>query len=470
MKIMKSRLFWGAIVVAAAAVFFLPRFAASETTSPAGGFQTIALERGDINRSVSTSGTVEPLVTVEVGSQLSGKLIEVLVDFNDEVTEGQLLARIDPDTFQSRVEASQAQLNIARANLSVQRAGVARAEANLKRQQSDLARFEPLLEENAIAEIEVDATRSAYEQALADVKSAKAQVENAEAVVVQQQASLRQAQVDLDRTEIRAPINGVVVLRNVDVGQTVAASLQAPVLFEIAQDLSKIQIEADVNEADIGSVREGNTVSFSVDAFPNRNFTGEVRQVRLAPTEEANIVSYTVIINADNPGKILYPGMTASVEITTGKREDVLRIANSALRFKPENAEENAGRGNRNGGDRGNGRMERLAQQLELTDDQQKELQEKMRALFSGGRPQGDVRTAMNKVIRSVTTPEQWEKYQEQQKANTEYRPGVLYVLDESGEPAARRVRFGIADTRYTEVRTENLQEGDQIIQRQIKG
>ena len=467
-NLLKSRLLWGAVIIAAIAALVLPRAASRQTGSDPTGFDTIALERGDINRTVSTSGAVQPLVTVEVGSQLSGKLIEVLVDFNSEVNEGDLLARIDPDTFQSRYEEAEAQLNIARANLSVQRAGVTRAEANLNRQRSDLDRFEPLLEDNAIAAIEVDATRAAYEQAQADVKSAKAQVENAQAVVSQRQASLRQAKVDLDRTEIRAPINGVVILRNVDVGQTVAASLQAPVLFEIAQDLNKIQIEADVNEADIGSVREGNTVTFSVDAYQNRNFTGAVRQVRLAPQEESNIISYTVIINAENPGKILYPGMTASVEITTGKREDVLRIANSALRFRPEEAENAPSPGG--GGQRGGARMARLTSELDLTSDQQKALEDKMSSIFAGGQPAGNPRQLMSQAIRSIVSDEQWEKYQALQQQNADYRPGTLYVVGPDGRPEARRVRFGIADTKFTEIRTDDLGEGDKIIQRERKG
>ncbi len=461
------------MVVAVVAVIVFSGGFSRQDTPDERGYVTLMLDIGDIKRSVSTSGRVQPLVSVEVGSQLSGQLIEILADFNSEVEEGELLARIDPDTFRSRKEEATAQLNIAKAGLSVARANLKRAQANLTQRRSDLARFAPLLEFDAISEIEVDAAQAQFDASVADYLAGEAQVENALAVVSQREASLRQAQVDLQRTNIRAPINGVVILRNVDVGQTVAASLQAPVLFEIAQDLSKIQIEADVNEADIGAIREGNEVTFSVDAYPDRNFSGAVRQVRLAPKEESNIISYTVIINADNPGKILYPGMTASVEIVTGERQAVLRVANSVLRFKPDGADAPSGRPGQGGG----GRIAALAEQLELSDAQQKELREKMRAVFSGAEQQGggpggdgNPREAINKALKSILTEEQWTKYQEAPVAGDSPRSATLWVLDDRGSPEAVRVRLGISDTSYTEVIAKELSEGSAVIQRLTKG
>lgn len=472
--IFKSRLFWGAATLAAIVFAYFTLASPSQTTASEPDYITVALDRGSIKRSVSTSGTVQPLVRVEVGSQLSGQLIEVLADFNTEVSQGDLLARIDPDTFRSRVEEAEAQLKISRAGLAVARANQRRAQANLTQRRSDLARFEPLLEFDAISEIEVDAAQAQFDAAVAEYQSAEAQVDNALALVSQREASLRQSQVDLQRTDIRAPINGVVILRNVDVGQTVAASLQAPVLFEIAQDLSKIQIEADVNEADIGSVKEGNDVTFSVDAYPDREFTGVVRQVRLAPKEESNIISYTVIVNVDNPQKILYPGMTASVEIITGQREDVLRVANSVLRFKPDNAEAADTRGQsgaRGGGDR----MAELQAQLNLTDQQSKEISDRTRSLFAnrgeGGAPGGgNPREAMAKIFRSVLDEDQWENYQALQNERQQYTRGTLWTLDPSGKPAAVPVRLGIADATHTEVVSEDLDDGSVVIQRQGRG
>ncbi|MCI5047001.1 MAG: efflux RND transporter periplasmic adaptor subunit [Aquisalinus sp.] len=471
-KLISSKLFWGIAILGALVTGFFAFASPSQTATEEPAYITVELDRGSIKRSVATSGTVQPLVRVEVGSQLSGQLIEVLADFNTEVRQGDLLARIDPDTFRSRVEEAEAQLKISRAGLAVARANQRRAEANLTQRRSDLARFEPLLEYDAISEIEVDAAQAQFDAAVADYQSSEAQVENALALVSQREASLRQAQVDLQRTDIRAPINGVVILRNVDVGQTVAASLQAPVLFEIAQDLSKIQIEADVNEADIGSVKEGNEVTFSVDAYPNREFNGVVRQVRLAPKEESNIISYTVIVNADNPQKILYPGMTASVEIITGQRDDVLRVANSVLRFKPDNADAGTSGGRSRGAGGGADRMAELQEQLGLSDEQSREIRQKMRDLFTNrgqGGPSGggNPRDAMSKIFRTVLDEEQWEKYQALQNDRQEYTRGTLWTLDASGNPDAVPVRLGISDASHTEVVSDDLEAGSVVIQRQ---
>ena len=211
---------------------------------------------------------------------------------------------------------------VAAASLTARRADLRRAEAFVAQRKSDLDRYQSLGADAGISEIEMDAIRAQYSAAVADLDAARANVANAEATVIQRQAALQQSEVDLTRTEIRSPIDGVVILRSVDVGQTVAASLSAPILFEIAQDLSRIQIEADVNEADIGVVSQGDAVSFTVDAYPSRQFSGHVETVRLAPTELQNVVTYTVIIHADNPGRVLYPGMTATIEIVTGSRED----------------------------------------------------------------------------------------------------------------------------------------------------
>ena len=292
----------------------------SEKQASAVTVETKPVDRGDIHRSVSTSGSVRALVMVEVGSQLSGQLAEILVDFNSSVAKDQLIARIDPQTFSVRVTQAEADLNVAEANVAVARASMTRAEANLRRSRLDFERQKPLAEKGTLPESALDEAWAAFEISKADVEIAKAQLRNAQAHTEQRKAALQVAMINLERTQIRSPIDGVIVERSVDVGQTVAASLSSPTLFKIAQDLRQIQIEANVDEADIGNVKKDDSVTFTVDAFPNLKFSGHVDQVRLAPTELQNVVTYTVIVAAKNPELKLLPGMTANVEIVTGKK------------------------------------------------------------------------------------------------------------------------------------------------------
>jgi len=465
----------GILVIFAFASLLLTKNKADGAT-PSGQYETLIVDRGLISQTVATSGSVRPLVTVQVGSQLSGQVAELFADFNSEVAKGDLVARIDPQTFQTRVEAARAEKAVATASLTARRADLRRAGAFVAQRKSDLDRYQSLGEDAGISAIEMDAIRAQYSAAVADLDAARAQVENAKATVVQRTASLQQAEVDLERTQIRSPIDGVVILRSVDVGQTVAASLSAPVLFEIAQDLSSIQIEADVNEADIGSVSKGDQVSFTVDAYPGRKFFGSVQTVRLAPNELQNVVTYTVIIHAENPGRVLYPGMTATLEIITGQREDALRIPNTAARFEPANTAallaESDGGNRRRGGD-GGGRIAALTEQLNLTDGQQRELQAKMRELFAnsgsnrgGGRPgNGDRSKRINSILRSVLTNDQWQEYQAGQKDRP--RPKTIWVLDEDGKISPRRVRLGIADGSHTEIVDGGLNVGDAVIIRE---
>ncbi len=488
MSALRSNWRWiamGAALVIAAGFLFLREHA--DGAAPNRDYETAGADRGPISQTVATSGSVRPLVTVQVGSQLSGQVAELFADFNSEVAAGDLIARIDPQTFQTRVEAARAEKSVASASLMARRADLRRAEAFVTQRKSDLERYEGLGEEAGLAEVELDAIRAQYQAAVADLDAARAQVENAAATVIQREAAVVQAEVDLGRTEIRSPIDGVVISRSVDVGQTVAASLSAPILFEIAQDLSQIQLEADVNEADIGAVSKGDPVSFTVDAYPARSFTGSVAIVRLAPTELQNVVTYTVIIHADNPGRLLYPGMTATVEIITGQRADSLRIPNAAARFEPENAAAlkggDNGDGRRGGGQgRQGGRIAALAEQLDLSDAQQNDLQTKMQEAFAGGgsgtrraagRPgsnagpdagQGQRRKKMDAILKSVLTDDQWQKYQTEQKDRPQ--PKTIWVLNANGDIEPRRVRLGIADGSYTEIAGGNLKEGDAVIVR----
>ena len=369
----------GAILVSGYLYFY------QDDSEPIITIETAIVERGDINRGVATSGSVRALVTVEVGSQLSGQIVELNVDFNSAVTAGQLIARIDPKTFESRVQQSEADLKVAKATIQVKQAGITRTEANLRRAELDFNRQKTLLQKGTVSETTMDAARAEYESTKAEVEMAKAELDNARAAAKQRKAALDSAAIDLERTFIRSPIDGVVIERSVDVGQTVAASLSSPVLFKIAQDLREIQIEANVDEADIGNVKKGNSTSFTVDAYPDEEFTGSVGQVRLSPTELQNVVTYTVIITAMNPDMKLLPGMTANVEIVTGIRQNVLRVANEALRFRPRDAMETEFRINdgaaSSGGRQGElwiqtdaGEKERRSVRLGLSDDHYTEI------------------------------------------------------------------------------------------------
>lgn len=300
--------------------------------------ETVPLGRGEVRSVVATTGSARPLITVEVGSQLSGQIREIYADHSDHVRKGQEIARIDPRTYETRVREAEAAVKVAEAGAELQRAGVARAEANLRKAERDYRRAESLQARGTASQATFDAALAAFEAARAELAIARAEVANAEATLLQRRAALDSARIDLDRTYIRSPIDGVVIERSVEVGQTVAASLSAPKLFTIAQDLTRIEIDAQVDEAAIGQVRVGNPVSFTVDAYPERGFAGKVEQIRLSPTNLQNVVTYVVVIAAANEAGLLLPGMTANVEILTAARDGVLVAPNEALRFRPKGA------------------------------------------------------------------------------------------------------------------------------------
>jgi len=298
-------------------------------------FSTEKVTRGDIRRVVSASGTLSALVTVEVGSEVSGLIEDVFVDYNSPVETNQIIAKIDPERFAATARQNEAQLAVARANVQVAEAEIERAEAALEREGRALERRERLVKDGHASESDLDTARLNFATAKATLRTARAQLMTAEAEVEQAEARLAQSRVDLVRTDIRSPIDGVVIERLVDPGQTVAASFNTPQLFRIAEDLSEMQVEADVDEADIGEVKQGQPVTFTVDAYPGERFEGTVRQIRKAPQEEQNVVTYTVVATAANPDEKLLPGMTATVEIETGFIEDVLRAPIAAARFRP---------------------------------------------------------------------------------------------------------------------------------------
>ena len=293
-----------------------------DTAVPAPSYALATVERGELTLSVSASGTLSPLITVQVGSQLSGTLEKVYADFNDQVKKGDVIAQIEPSLFKAQV--AQAQANFDSAVAAREKVWVAVQEA--KRQ---LARAKRLRERKLMAESTVDAAQFVYDSAVVERKVKKA-------MVAQAKAALDLARVNLAHTTIHAPIDGVVLSRDVDVGQTVAASLQAPTLFTIAQDLSRMQIDTNVDEAFIGMIREGQPVSFTVFAYPRQTFQGKVAQIRLNPRVESEVVLYNSIIDVDNSDLKLKPGMTATVTIEIGRRQDVLKIPNAALRYIPD--------------------------------------------------------------------------------------------------------------------------------------
>jgi HlyD family secretion protein len=285
---------------------------------------TAVVARGDVVQSVKATGTLEAVTTVQVGSQVSGTIASLHADFNSQVKKGQVIARLEPSLLQAQVEQ-------ARATLTRLQADADRARVSLQDAQVQQRRAETLSSQQLLPTSELDSARVASAQADAAVKSAQAQV-------TQARASLSQAEVNLSHTTITAPIDGIVISRNVDVGQTVAASMQAPVLFTIAQDLRHMQVNASVDEADIGKIAPTQTVAFQVDAYPGKTFTGSVRQVRLAPVVDQNVVSYVTVIDVPNPELQLKPGMTANVAITIARADDVLKVPNTALRYRPDEA------------------------------------------------------------------------------------------------------------------------------------
>jgi HlyD family secretion protein len=284
-------------------------------------FRTEPVSRGDLVQSITATGTVNPVTTVQVGTYVSGPVQALDVDFNSPVRKGERVAKIDPRPFELRVRQAEAALANAHAR-------VAKTRADLRYKAITLERNRKLRAEGIVAEDAIDTSRSALDQSRADLALQEAEV-------LQAQAQLEEAQVNLGYTDIVSPVDGVVVSRNVDVGQTVAASFQTPTLFVIAEDLTKMQVDANVSEADIGSVREAQQVTFSVDAYPDRTFTGAVIQVRNAPQNVQNVITYDVVIGVDNADLALRPGMTANVVIVTGRRGDALRVPTAALRFRP---------------------------------------------------------------------------------------------------------------------------------------
>lgn len=514
-RLLRNKLAWLIVIVLVGGGIWYFRFKGGATGPVT--YETQAVERGNLETSVASSGTVTPLITVVVGSEVSGKLTDVFVDFNAKVTKGQLLAQVDPSTFKSKLESAQADLIVQQATVGSREVDVSNSQVIVDQSKRDLDRATALFEKGLNSANDLEKARNAQEQAQNNLKIAKANLNNARSLVTKMQAALNQAKLDLARTQIRAPVDGVVVNRKVDPGQTVQASMQAPELFQVAQDLSRIKIETKVDEADIGSIKEGARATFTVDAYPERTFTGVVAQVRINGTAVQNVVTYSCMVQADNPGLVLLPGMTANVKIVTAERQNVLRVASAALRFRPANAGAAlpaadavrttgggaaSGRGGgtgQRGATRGGTRQlvamtPEIMKELGLSEEQQTKVASAMQELAQrsssqssagssnplggtggppnfrgggGGNGASDAqtqRTRMMNALGNILTPEQMQKYQAL-GSNTAVRPGTVYVLGANGAPEAKSVRVGLATDNQTEM-ISGLDEGEKVIVR----
>ncbi len=296
---------------------------------------TAKLQRGEIRDVVDATGKVDAVITVQVGSQVSGTIAKLNADFNSKVRRGDVVALIDPRLFEGTLKQTQADLEDARANVLGAEANLAKARASLVQTKADYDRADSLLRTNIGSQQALDLAKANYEAAKASVEAGVAAVAQARAQVALKEAAVSVARTNLEYTVIRSPIDGIVVARNVDVGQTVAASLQAPTIFTIAQDLTKMLVYAKVDESDVGRIRHGQPVTFKVDAFPKDVFAGKVLQVRMNPTTVQNVVTYDAVVEFANPDLKLFPGMTAYVTIPVATVEDALKVPNAALRYKP---------------------------------------------------------------------------------------------------------------------------------------
>jgi HlyD family secretion protein len=297
---------------------------------------TTKADRGDIREVVEATGTINAVITVQVGSQVSGTIARLYVDFNSRVKKGQVVAQIDPPLFEGALLQAKADLANAEANVASAKANLEKAKAGDIQAKADYDRAVRLASQKIMSQQQLDLAKASHDTAVASVSAAEAQVTQAFAQAQQKRAALTVAQTNLDYTTIRAPIDGTVIARNVDVGQTVAASLQAPTLFTIAQDLTKMQVYASTDESDVGMIKKGQVVTFKVDAFPRDTFTGRVSQIRMNATTVQNVVTYNTVIDFDNPELKLFPGMTAYITIPVASASNTLRVPNGALRYKPD--------------------------------------------------------------------------------------------------------------------------------------
>lgn len=467
------------------------RFFAGAETSPE--YRTANIERGALRVSISATGSLRALSTVEIGSQVSGQILSVEVDFNDRVERGQVIARLDPANFDARLTQVRADLSSARANLSSARASLDEARANLKNAEAQFERLSSVFGRGLISRTDYDASLAQRDAARARIASANAAIRVAEAQVEQREAAVANSELDLAYTVIRAPVDGVVLLRNVQPGQTVAASFQTPVLFQIAEDLRQMQIDLSIDETDVGQIREGQSVRFTVDAFQGREFGGVVDQIRLSATNLANVITYPVVVGVDNADTSLLPGMTANAEIEIDRREQALRLPNAALRFRPADAPVETARVSPFAGL--SEELPKLVEPLALSTAQQAALQQDLAAMRermaqrggargapagagsagapAGARPAPSPEAMRQRVagmlkeslagFRATLTDDQLARFEMDLATLVGARRVTAWTL-QRGQPVAKSLRVGLSDATHTEILGGELGEGDDVI------
>jgi HlyD family secretion protein len=504
------------ILVAAVAAFMLLR-----PKAEADPYHATPVTTGTIVKTVSASGTLQALVTVDIGSQVNGQVKEVLVDFDTHVRKGQVLARLDPQTFQTRLDSSSADALASQSAIRTAEANLAQTVANAKVTEENYNRTKALFQKGYVAEQALEQAQAQLDSAKASIQVQQSQIVSARARAQQSAASVRTSRIDVDRTIITSPIDGVVVDRKVDPGQTVVSSMSAQTMFKIAQDLSKLQLKILVDESDIGNVREGQPVSFTVDAFPESRFRGAITQVRKQPQTQNNVVAYEVIAQADNPDGKLLPGMTANASITLERHPNVMRVPNAALRWQPidPNAQRAAapggfpggggfgggfggggfggppggGRGPGGGGaaggrgGRGGGGLMAAYDQIKLDQNQMVQIEKinaDMRKVIQDRQAKAqkdqargvavdrqamqlEIRTQneeARKKIDALLTPQQ--KAQAEQIRNgggDGLQRGQIYVIRD-GKPHRLGVGIGASDGQTTEVVSPNIKVGDLVV------
>ena len=513
----------------AAAFYFFPEWSGAPA-EPA--YRLAKAERGEIIATVTATGTVNPTTTVIVGSQLSGQVVEILADYNSLVKADEVVARLNSDQIRAKLDAARADLEQMRATKLVQEAQIERVRADTEKARAAQADMEAQVARNeALAadasrgfqrqsdlrvrgfasEAAFDTARATRDAQNAAVNSARAQLNSAKAQIIglaadlrvaeanvtavtaqiaQREAAVRQIEVDLRNTEIRSPVSGVVVQRNVELGATVAASLQAPVLFLIADGLRHMEIAANIDESDIGRVKAGQRVTFSVNAYPGRNFEGTVKQVRLGSQTVQNVVIYTTIVSVENPRGELLPGMTASLRVETDRRDNVVRVPNAALRWRPpslaaETPNAQPAQEARPGAARGRNVGEMIAalkSEVKLSPEQEKEIDAAvagMRKVFGGAAAESEpgarreqaraAREEFDQHLNAVLNAEQRAKFAEIRQRFAEGREGRatqsgrVFVLGPNGKPLGITVRLGASDGGSTEV-VSGLEAGRDLI------
>ena len=440
--------------------------------------QTGAVTRGEIAKIINATGTVRPDITVQVGSEVSGKLLSVNVDFNSVVKAGDVLAIIDPENLENRVAQVVAIVENRKSDININKATIQRAEVNLAQAKRSLDRRQQLFAENAISQAQLEETERTMQLAEADLVLAKARLEGSQSSLKQAQADLRSARVNLSRTKIVAPVDGVVIERLVDPGQTVAASFSAPELFKIAGDLSKIKIDAAIVESDVSGLDAGDPVSFSVDAYPGRVFRGKINQLRLKSQTQSNIVTYTAVVDAANADGGLMPGMTTNLQITTNSKTDILRIPAMAERFRPtpdqikkwkseETMDENADVDPKTrdrltklgfSSARIDGLMLTMASETEKLREQIADPTQTWRKVSR----LKQLRETYDGIIKKEMSSTEYQDYRRLLQADAQIRDAELWVKD--GEKMRQvTVGLGLSDGSFVEV-ISGLDEGDAVV------